>query len=137
MVVERNVIEHILAQAEREAPIEACGFLMGFEGRILRHHPMTNADAREDHFSFDPNEHLAALRVATAEGFEIVGIYHSHPATPAWPSAEDIRLAHYPHIIHIIVSLMGGMKVIKAFRIREGQVREEPLVAEGQDSLIQ
>jgi [CysO sulfur-carrier protein]-S-L-cysteine hydrolase len=131
VIVSRQVIEHILAQAEYEAPIEACGFLFGLQGRITRDHPMTNADAREDHFSFEAKEHLAALRAASAQGLEIVGVYHSHPATPARPSAEDIRLAHYPGVIYIIVSLMDGVATIKGFYIsREGVVNEEPLIIE-------
>ena len=125
MIVLREVIEHILAQAEEKAPIEACGFLFGLQGRIIRDHPMTNADGREDHFSFDPNEHLAALRAASAEGLEIVGVYHSHPATPARPSAEDVRLAHYPHIIYVIISLKDGLKTVKGFYIRESELKKD------------
>jgi proteasome lid subunit RPN8/RPN11 len=131
VIVPREVVEHMLAQAEEEAPIEACGFLFGLQGRVARAHPMTNTEGREDHFSFDPNEHLAALRAASAEGLEIVGVYHSHPATPARPSAEDIRLAHYPHIIYVIISLKDGLKTVKAFYIRDGEVTEEPLILTG------
>jgi [CysO sulfur-carrier protein]-S-L-cysteine hydrolase len=131
VIVSRDVIEHILAQAEEEAPIEACGFLFGLQGHITKDHPMTNADGREDHFSFDPSEHLAALRAASAEGLEIVGVYHSHPATPARPSAEDIRLANYPHIIYVIISLKDGLKTVKGFHIRDGEVKEELLILKG------
>ena len=130
MIVERIVIDHILAQAEREAPIEACGFLFGMPGRITKDHQMTNADGREDHFSFDPNEHLAALKAASANGLDIVGIYHSHPATPARPSDEDIKLAHYPGIIYLIISLKEEQKSVRAFNIRDGQVAEESLIIE-------
>ena len=116
---------------KKKLPSRACGFLLGLQGRISKDHPMTNADGREDHFSFDPNEHLAALRAASVEGLEIVGVYHSHPATPAKPSAEDIRLAHYPHVIYVIISLKEGLKTVKGFYIREGKVKEEPLILTG------
>jgi [CysO sulfur-carrier protein]-S-L-cysteine hydrolase len=130
MYIKREIIDGIHAQAVQEAPIEACGFLMGVQGRITRPYPMTNAEAREDHFTFDPNEHITALEIARDESLEIIGIYHSHPATPARPSAEDIRLAHYPGIIHIIISLMDDMVTTKGFFIREGVVDEEPLFVE-------
>jgi len=127
MYIKREVIEAIHTQATEEAPIESCGFLMGSHGRITRHYPMANAEGREDHFTFDPNEHITALKVAKEEGLEIIGIYHSHPATPARPSAEDIRLAHYPAIIYVITSLMDGVATTKGFYIRDGIAEEELL----------
>jgi [CysO sulfur-carrier protein]-S-L-cysteine hydrolase len=130
MQIKREVIDAIHAQAVEKAPIEACGFLMGLQGRITRRYPMINAEAREDHFTFDPNEHITALKVAKEEGLDIIGMYHSHPATPARPSAEDIRLAHYPAIIYVITSLLDGAVTTKGFYIREGIVEEEPLLIE-------
>ena len=91
---------------------------------------MTNAEGREDHFTFDPKEQFEAYRMARALEVEIVGAYHSHPATPARPSEEDIRLAFDPGILYVIVSLMGGERTVKAFWIRDGKGEEEPLVTE-------
>ena len=130
MQIKRKVIDAIHAQAVEVAPIEACGFLVGLQGRIMRAHPMTNAEGREDHFSFDPKEHITALKETREEGLEIIGVYHSHPAAPARPSAEDIRLAYYPDVIYIIISLMDGVVTIKGFYIRDGIVEEEPLFIE-------
>jgi [CysO sulfur-carrier protein]-S-L-cysteine hydrolase len=128
MIIEHNVVEYIFAHAEQDAPIEACGYLLGVQGRITRCYPMTNAEGREDHFSFVPQEQFAAYLSAREEGFEIIGAYHSHPVTPARPSKEDIRLLIDPKLIYIIVSLADGIKTIKAFSIREGKALEEPLM---------
>jgi proteasome lid subunit RPN8/RPN11 len=130
MKIRAEVIDHILAHAERDAPIEACGYLLGSGGIITRDLPMTNAEGREDHFTFDPKEQFEAYKTARALGLEILGAYHSHPATPARPSAEDIRLAFDPTILYVIASLMGGERTVKAFWVREGKGEEEPLVAE-------
>ncbi len=130
MIIERNTIENILAHAERDAPIEACGYLFGVQGRITRCFPMTNAEGREDHFIFDPKEQFEAYKTAREWGLEIIGAYHSHPATPARPSPEDIRLAFDPEILYVIVSLLLGERRVKAFRIKEGRVEEEPLIVE-------
>jgi [CysO sulfur-carrier protein]-S-L-cysteine hydrolase len=116
MKIMRDVIERIVAHAETDAPIEACGFLAGVEGRITRDYAMTNAERREDHFTFDPNEQLAAYQTIRLEGLEIVGVYHSHPITPAGPSAEDIRLARNPALIYIIVSLLDQVSPASAQR---------------------
>jgi [CysO sulfur-carrier protein]-S-L-cysteine hydrolase len=55
-----------------------------------------------------------------------VGIYHSHPRSPAEPSQTDINLAHYPHWLYVIVSLAGEPNV-RAWRIADGKVEEEPV----------
>jgi len=91
---------------------------------------MTNAEGREDHFAFDPKEQFEAYKTARELGVDIIGAYHSHPATPARPSAEDIRLALDPAILYVIASLLPGGKTVKTFRIKEGEVEEEPLIVE-------
>ena len=130
MKIEREVMERIVAHAERDAPIEACGFLMGLKGRITRDHPMTNAEGRADHFTFDPEEQFHAYKTAMQEGLDIIGAYHSHPAGPAWPSEEDIKLAYDSSILYVIVSLAGGERIVRGFSIRSGKVEEEPLTIE-------
>jgi proteasome lid subunit RPN8/RPN11 len=55
--------------------------------------------------------------------------YHSHPATPARPSEEDINLAYDPDLRYIIISLAGEEPVVNAFRIINGAVSGEELVA--------
>ena len=131
MKIRKGVIERIVAHAEREAPVEACGFLMGSNGLVTRDFPVTNADGREDHYTFDPDEQFHAYSVAGEEDLDIIGVYHSHPKTPPQPSGEDIRLAHDSGLLYVIISLMEGKGVIKAFSIREGKAEEETLLTEG------
>lgn len=128
MIIFKNIIEGIYAQVRLAAPIEACGYLAGSEGRITSYYPLTNIDNREDHFSFDPQEQFVAQKSARREGLKIIGVYHSHPVTPARPSTEDIALAYDPAALYVIVSLMDEKPVIKGFWIRQGMVREEELI---------
>ena len=62
-----------------------------------------------------------------------MGIYHSHPRSPAEPSQTDINLAHYPHWTYLIVSLERPEEpVVRAWRIADGRA-----VAELPESVIQ
>ena len=88
---------------------------------------MTNIDHSPEHFSFDPAEQFKVLREARKEGLEIIANYHSHPATPARPSVEDIRLAFDPQISYVIVSLSSDIPVVKSFLIRNGVVEKEEI----------
>jgi proteasome lid subunit RPN8/RPN11 len=130
MRIRRDVIEHILAHAEIDAPVEACGYLLGKERAIEWAVAITNMEDREDHFTFEPQEQYDAHRKAEKLGMGIVGAYHSHPRTRAYPSAEDVRLAFDPRLLYVIASLTGGEKTVKAFWIEGGEVREEPLLIE-------
>jgi proteasome lid subunit RPN8/RPN11 len=127
MKIPRSIVAAISAQAEAAAPIEACGYLAGREGVVLKHYPMTNVDCSEQHFSFDPQEQFKVVRQVREQKMQMIGVYHSHPATPARPSAEDIRLAYDPEIIHVILSLAGQRNDLKAFRISADRVSPETI----------
>jgi proteasome lid subunit RPN8/RPN11 len=92
---------------------------------------MTNADAASDHFMMAPAEQFAVVKAVRAAGLEMLAIYHSHPESPARPSAEDIRLALTPGAIHVIVSLRElDNPAIKGFSIDDGAVTELPVTIE-------
>lgn len=130
--IPRHIINLIIEQAYKESPNEACGLLAGKGNEVVKQYAMTNIDHSPEHFSFSPNEQFQVLRLARADGLDIIANYHSHPETPARPSEEDIRLAYDANIIYIIVSLavdQPNIKIferpnIKAFSIQNGQSKE-------------
>lgn len=131
MIITRNVIERIIDQSKWVAPIEACGYLAGKDNRISEAYILKNIDGRADHFSFDPQEQFAAHKKARQAGLQIIGVYHSHPVTPARPSVEDLRLAYDPASLYVIISLAEDQPAIKGFWIKQGTVNEEQLIIEG------
>ena len=131
MEIKKADILKIFSQGEKEAPIEACGYLAGKENTVMKIFPMKNIDDSEEHFSLDPEEQFKVMREARSEGLEIIGVYHTHPNSPARPSVEDIRLAHDNTKIYIIASLLSGSKEIKAYKILEGNVKEKILMIGG------
>lgn len=118
----RSIVNGIVLQARAELPNEACGLLAGKGDLVQKRYGLTNADASPEHFTFLPAEQFAVLRAARSEGLDLIANYHSHPATPARPSEEDIKLAYDPNILYIIVSLASAEPVVKAFHIRQGLV---------------
>lgn len=118
----RSIVNGIVLQARAELPNEACGLLAGKGDLVQKRYGLTNADASPEHFTFLPAEQFAVLRAARSEGLDLIANYHSHPATPARPSEEDIKLAFDPNILYIIVSLASAEPVVKAFHIRQGLV---------------
>ena len=88
---------------------------------------LANPDRSPEHFSIDPKEQLAAVKDMRALGLAPLGNFHSHPSTPARPSAEDIRLAHDPKASYLILSLAEESPVMKAFGVAEGAASPQML----------
>lgn len=99
------VYKRFLRAAEKEAPLEACGLLAGSGETVHKFYLIINADASPEHYSMDPAEQFAALKDMRERGWEIIGICHSHPLTPARMSAEDEKLAFMPGVSYVILSL--------------------------------
>lgn len=92
--VATDALATIRAHADRAAPDECCGILLGRDGRILETLPAANvaADPRR-RFEIDPQALVDAHRAARAGGPLVIGYYHSHPTGPAEPSAADRAMA--------------------------------------------
>lgn len=127
MKIQKKIRDHIIAHAKKLAPIEACGYLASKDDVICKHYELTNVDAAEDHFTFDPKEQFETLKDSRANGFKLHACYHSHPVTPARPSEEDIRLAYDPNISYVIISLADGGEDVKSFKIKNAEVTPEEI----------
>lgn len=129
-----GLIEH----SKREFPDEACGVLVGEyvgqtkgEGKVKTVYQMTNMDRSPRTFFMNPNEQLKVMKEIRKSGLSMVGIYHSHPKTEAYPSMRDVEFAYYPGMSYVIVSLKDkDNPSIRSFKIKEGKVSEEKVRVE-------
>ena len=124
LTIPEAVLGELIEHARSGAPLEVCGLLAGREERVERAYQLTNAAAREDFFTLDPYEQMAAYHAMRDDDLECLAVYHSHPATPARPSAEDIANANDPEVVYVIVSLAQPEASVRAFEIRDGESRE-------------
>ena len=92
--ISEDVIAELLSQAAASHPLEACGLLLGAEGRVVETRACANVHpdpAR--HFEVDPHALIDAHRAARGGGPQVLGHYHSHPSGPPEPSATDRKHA--------------------------------------------
>ena len=127
MNIPQSVIEELISQAEKDAPDESCGYLLGTEDEVTENYWMENIDHSSEHFSFAPKDQFVALRYARTKGLKILANWHSHPATPSRPSQEDLRLANDPNIRYAILSLMDGEPRLNSFRIISGDIVDKEI----------
>jgi proteasome lid subunit RPN8/RPN11 len=129
MQVERKHLSEMISHARDEAPREACGLLAGRNGRVLRIYRIRNADRSPTSYRLDPDQQLRAFKDIENRGLELLGIYHSHPSSPATLSAKDIEQAYYPEASYILISLADPAEAqVRAFQIHAEGVTEEDLV---------
>jgi proteasome lid subunit RPN8/RPN11 len=117
--IRRAVIEH----ADRARPYECCGFIVGTPSRLMAAVPMVNVDERPTRFRIADEQHIDVRRALreSRPPLAIQGVYHSHPAGPAWPSPTDVAEAMYPGWLYVIAGLWRDRWTLRAFRIRHGR----------------
>lgn len=128
MEIEKTIIKQIVSEAYSANPLECCGYLAGNDHFITHAYPMKNIDQSNIHYSFEPKEQFKTVKDIRNRGMEVLGVYHSHPETPARPSKEDIRLAYDPQISYVIISLCDEKSDVKSFKIVNGKVEQEELL---------
>lgn len=146
-----SVTLELAAQARQELerraaaayPEECCGLLIGpmpddfgRPGALLQARELVAlsnawaAESRTHRYTADPREFASAERQAAARGAAVLGIYHSHPDVPAWPSPFDLLRA-WPNYAYVIVSVERGRPAeLRVWRLsadgrsfQEGEVR--------------
>ncbi len=110
-------------------PDEACGLLGGDPGtaEAVTCYPMRNLAHSAKLYTVDPQEHLRADRDAEAAGNSIIGVFHSHTHTEAYPSPTDVDQAPDPEWHYVVVSLRDTQPVVRSYRIVDGLITEEPI----------
>lgn len=128
LTIPKQIIDAMIDHARRDFPLEVCGILGGADGVVSLHYPMANTDKSNEHFTMEPKEQFAVVKDMRARGLTMLGIYHSHPETPARPSVEDILLARTPDVSNIIISLVELERPdVKSFLIADGIVSPESI----------
>jgi proteasome lid subunit RPN8/RPN11 len=129
----RSMWSDIVDHARQEAPRECCGLIAGRDGRPSRLFRLTNLAPGNTLYEIDPQQlYELEFRQLPELGLQVVAIYHSHPATEAYPSPTDQALAFWPEVVYLICSLANPeAPVVRAFQLSDVQVTEAAVVVVG------
>ena len=109
----QKIVEHGL----RGKPLEICGLLVGHKTEadtvVTEVHEVDSKDLSEKTYNMDALRYMKIDSDVGKRGLQIVGIYHTHPATEPYPSPTDMKRAHwegsddliFPGYSYLIVSL--------------------------------
>lgn len=131
LVLAPQHVGEMIDHARAAHPYEACGLLGGREGRVTEVYPLPNTEASSVRYLAEPQAQVDAMLEIEERGDQIVGIYHSHINSPAYPSPRDVAMAHYPDAVYVIVSLTEEKPAaLGGYRIRDAAIEEVPLEIE-------
>lgn len=123
------VLEQICLHAEREYPKEACGMILGPQGKdhAIGVFPIKNIQdelhgqdpekyprTAKTAYYMDPGQMRTVEKEAASKQFELKVIYHSHPDHEVYFSEEDKLMAapwgepNNPHLTWIVISVING-----------------------------
>ena len=123
IILTAGQLDSLASLAKQSLPNESCAFLLGKgenEVTVTDVLPMQNADQSMVSFSIEPKELLQAYELAEKKNLQIVGIFHSHPATPV-PSITDTKFMEINPVVWLIYSTIN--KEFKAY-VYDDSVRE-------------
>ncbi|MCY4615000.1 MAG: M67 family metallopeptidase [Chloroflexi bacterium] len=138
--ISRSLVDEMIAHAREDLPNEACGIVHARDGTPVSVHRVTNVAASPYRFEMHGIEQMQLEQSRDDAGETLFAIYHSHVASPAYPSQTDVRMAFfppgevdqtpaYPEALYILVSLAEDPPPVHAYHIREGGVIEEQPIA--------
>ena len=124
----RRAYGEMIAHCWDGLPLEACGLLGGHEPEATVCYPTANVAESARVYTVEPRGMLRADRDAEGRGMAVLGVFHSHTHTSAYPSPTDVAQAPDPDWHYVLVSLAEGLPVVRSYRIVDGNISEEPVV---------
>lgn len=114
LIVNANSQKAMTQHAEEIYPEECCGFMLGTveendSKTVTGFLPVENTREvnRARRFEISAEDYRKAELYALKNGYDLVGVYHSHPDHPAEPSEYDLSQA-LPFFSYIIISVRNG-----------------------------
>lgn len=110
----------IVAHCSAELPNEACGLLAFKAGNLIEVYPSRNLADSPHRFVIDPDDHAAAWFHAESQGWELAGVYHSHPNGSSRLSDEDLEALGDG--THLVIAL-GKRTRARWWRVLNGKAK--------------
>jgi proteasome lid subunit RPN8/RPN11 len=118
----------MVATCIRALPNEGCGLLLGrVDGVVLDVVASPNVAQSARLYEIDSRTLLQAYRRADEGEISVIGVFHSHTHSEAYPSPTDVSLAPDPDWHYVLVSLRDVPSVVRSYHIVDATVEEEPV----------
>lgn len=132
MRITRSLVDEMVAHAREDLPNECCGMIGGRDGEATAIVRVANAAASPLRYEMNPQEQYDALKAIEADGGELLGIYHSHTKSAAYPSQTDVNQAvAWPEQVYVIVSLQDAdAPDVKGYWLKDLKIADAELLVD-------
>ncbi len=129
MKISQQLIDEMVAHAREDLPNECCGMIGGRDGEAPSVVRVENAAASPLRYEMDPQGQFDGLKAIEDAGDELLGIYHSHTRSAAYPSQTDVNQAvAWPEQVYVIVSLESeDAPEVKAYDLADLKIADVEL----------
>jgi [CysO sulfur-carrier protein]-S-L-cysteine hydrolase len=129
MKISQQLIDEMVAHAREDLPNECCGMIGGRDGEATSVVRVENAAASPLRYEMDSTGQIKAYNAIQGQGDELLGIYHSHTRSAAYPSQTDVNQAvAWPEQVYVIVSLENDdAPDVKAFDLADLKIADVEL----------
>ena len=127
MVIPAAVRDEIIAHAQAGLPNEACGILAGRDGRVERFFAALPDQPSPYYYRIAGPDQIRIMNEIDDAGLDLIGIYHSHVSSPAYPSRTDAEQAFWPDA-RVRDRVAGRRRAeVRRLRIVDMAIDEEPI----------
>ena len=106
--------------SENQKPNEACAILFGKNNKVLDIFLTENTDESPANFTISNEQLIEGYKIAEDKKMEVIGIFHSHPNSDAFPSSIDKKFMQSNPVAWVIYS--GINKNFRAFILESDSV---------------
>ena len=116
--------EILIKHAENDEPNESCAILFGKKNIVSKIFLTENIEESPVNFTISNERLIEGYKIAEEEKLDILGIFHSHPNSEAYPSNTDKKFMHSNPVVWVIYS--GINEDFKAY-VLESNILEIPI----------
>jgi len=110
--------------SENQKPNESCALLFGKDNIVQELFLAENIEKSQVNFTISNKQLIEGYRMAEEKKMEVIGIFHSHPDSEAYPSNTDKKFMQSNPVVWVIYS--GINKNFRAY-ILESDIIEIPI----------
>ena len=124
IILQQSYKKTLSQYSENQKPNESCALLFGKNNQVLDIFLTENIEKSPINFTISNEQLLEGYRIAEDKKMDVIGIFHSHPNSDAFPSNTDKKFMQSNPVAWIIYS--GINKNFRAF-ILDSETKEIPI----------
>ncbi len=124
IILSQSIKKILMNHAENENPNESCALLYGNDEIVSEVFLTKNIEESPVNFTISNEQLIEGYKIAEERKLPVIGIFHSHPNSEAYPSSTDKKFMKNNQYVWVIYS--GVNKNFKAY-VLESDIIEIPI----------